>query len=155
MKQRKPLQRSGEIARTSPLRRTPLERTSRLNSSGPVKAKRRDTGPCEDIRETVRTRAKRKCEACGLSEGRMDIHHRRPRGMGGTSDPAANFPSNLVLLDRGCHSWFESHRAVALEMGWLVLQGHDPALVPLTLWSDRLVLLNDLGTYENCQEARE
>lgn len=144
--------RTGEIARTSPLRRTSLERASRLNSSGPTKAKRRDTGPTKAVRVLVRERARERCEACGHSG--MDIHHRRPRALGGSSDAATNLPANLVLLCRLCHSWFESHRTVALDLGWLVLQGHDPALVPLTLWSDRQVLLSDDGIYQDYQEAR-
>lgn len=153
IRRRQPLLRTGEIARASPLRtKTPLERMSRLRSSGPVKAKRRDTGPSRPVRLIVRQRAQDKCEAC-RSDG-TDIHHRRPRAMGGTTDPATNRPPNLVLLCRQCHRWFESHRTVALELGWLVLQGHDPALVPLTLWSDRQVLLDDLGTYQDYQEAR-
>lgn len=148
-----PMKRGG-FARTPP---TPLEYgvTPRPYSSGPTKARRRDTGPCEDVKDLIRKRAKYKCEACGLSEGRMDIHHRRPRGMGGTSDPAANLPSNLVLLDRDCHMWFESNRTKALGAGWLVLQGHDPSSVPLTLWSGREVLLSDDGRYVDYQDQQK
>jgi 5-methylcytosine-specific restriction enzyme A len=156
-----PMKRSG-FARTPP---TPLERsnTPGLRFSGltrhtpirrgPITPRRRDTGPGRDVKSLIRTRAKRRCEACGRSKGRMDVHHRRPRGMGGTVDPAANLPSNLVLLD--CHRWIESHRTVSLDLGWLVRQGHDPALVALTLWSDREVLLADDGRYVEYQDQQK
>ncbi len=66
--------------------------------------------------------------------------------MGGSSDPATNSPVNLVLLCRSCHRWVESHRLAARMAGWLVWQGHDPAVVVLWL-PDRRVLLTDTGAY--------
>lgn len=105
----------------------------------------RNTGPTAAVRALVRARARNMCEHCGGNG--QDIHHRRPRGMGGTKDPAANLPSNLVLLCRQCHVWFESHRSAALAAGWLVRQGHDPRLVAL-VWPNRLKrYLTDAGSY--------
>lgn len=60
-----------------------------------------------------------------------DIHHRTPRGMGGTRDPAINRMAALVLLCRTCHAWAESNRATAFEQGWLVPRGCNPELVPV------------------------
>ncbi|WP_374193334.1 HNH endonuclease signature motif containing protein [Mycolicibacterium sp. S2-37] len=64
------------------------------------------------------------CERCTM-EGH-EIHHRRPRGMGGSKDPLTNTAANGVLLCRSCHRWIELNRTAALEFGWLVRQGHDP-----------------------------
>lgn len=62
------------------------------------------------------------CLRC-LAPG-TNIHHRRARGMGGTSRAAINDPRNLVLLcgsgTTGCHGWIESNRAVAREQAWLL-----------------------------------
>lgn len=152
---RKPLMSTTELKRTSGLARTPLTRTTPLRSTGPTKAKRRDTGPCEAVRLLVRGRAGDRCEACGRRGELLDQHHRRPRGLGGSSDPATNRPANLVLLCRQCHRWVEAHRSVALDMGWLVLQGHDPASVPLLVFPDRLVLLTVDGRYVDYQDPQK
>ncbi len=73
-------------------------------------------------RATVLIRSGGCCERCGISLANVpaDVHHRRPRGMGGTRDPEIDAPENQVVLDRVCHTWIESHRAVATEQGWLV-----------------------------------
>lgn len=51
-------------------------------------------------------------------------HHRKPRGNGGTSDPAVGDISNCLILcgtgTTGCHGWVESNRAKAREQGYLV-----------------------------------
>lgn len=101
-------------------------------------------------RETVRLRADGHCERCGRSIANYpaDIHHRRPRSMGGTRRPEIHAPESLVVLCRDCHVWVESNRAQASEHGWLVLHRdpRDPAEVPVFVaggwWlvtADRLV----------------
>ena len=51
-------------------------------------------------------------------------HHRKPRGRGGTSNPAIGQASNCLILcgsgTSGCHGWVEKNRATALEYGLLV-----------------------------------
>lgn len=47
--------------------------------------------------------------------------------MGGTRDPLASHPSNIVLLCgsgvSGCHGWLEnSQRGEALALGWIIPQ---------------------------------
>ena len=86
------------------------------------------------------------------------IHHRRPRGMGGASDPAADHPSNGLLLcgtgTTGCHGWVEAHRAAAHADGYLVPQGHDPRSTPVRLPSGARVLLTPDGyLYEGTHTA--
>lgn len=77
-------------------------------------------------RRTVLARSAGLCERCArwLANIPADIHHRRPRGMGGTSKPEIHQPANLLALCRDCHRWVEENRALALEQGWLISQ-HD------------------------------
>jgi len=77
-------------------------------------------------RATVLIRSQGCCERCGRSLANIpaSVHHRRPRGMGGTRDPEIDAPENQVALCgsgvSGCHGWVESHREQAIEHGWLV-----------------------------------
>lgn len=99
------------------------------------------TGPSPTVRRLVVERDGG-CLRCGGEA--TNIHHRRPRGMGGTRDPAVNAPSNLVALcgsgTTGCHGWIESHRAQALADGWLVSRWGDPAKVPIFVRGERIWL---------------
>lgn len=105
------------------------------------------TGPNRTTRDLIRKRAGDCCELCGLWAVAAQIHHRRPRGMGGTSDPAANRPSNLVLFCAMCHQYVEAiERASAYRYGWLVPQGKDPDRHAFLLWGD-WVFLTDTGIY--------
>lgn len=109
----------------------------------------RRTGPSAKTRRLVFERASYRCERCGRGDGRFAIHHRRPRGMGGSKSPTTNSLSNLLLLcgsgTTGCHGLTESRRAEAIDLGYLVPQSQDPATVPVLL-RGRWVLLGD--TYQ-------
>lgn len=93
----------------------------------------RKTGPDAATRELVRWRDRDRCRRCGATT--WQIHHRKPRGMGGSRDPLINDPSNLVLLcgsgTTGCHGWVEQHRTEARRQGWLVSQHADPRYQPI------------------------
>jgi 5-methylcytosine-specific restriction endonuclease McrA len=88
------------------------------------------TGPDAPTRADVIVRDGYACRRC-RGGFRLSIHHRRPRGMGGTADPVTNDPDNLVLLCGDCHDWAESYREEALRTGWLLRQVDDPRLCPL------------------------
>ena len=115
-------------------------RTSRL-VAGTKRAggsRTRDTGPDAGTRALVVTRAGGRCERCGaVPFGIFSIHHRLPRRMGGTSDPAVNGAANLVYLcgsgTTGCHGEMESQRNVAYLAGLLLRSGQDPASEPVKL----------------------
>ena len=79
----------------------------------------------------------------GAREGEQ-IHHRKPRRMGGTTEQAINAPANLIWLCRNCHEWIESNRLHAVKMGWLVAANEEPKDVPL-LYLGRWTLLDDAG----------
>lgn len=64
----------------------------------------------------------------------MSVHHRTPRGMGGSKDPALQEPPNLLVIcgsgTTGCHGYVESHRAEAYQNGWLVKRGFLSSNIP-------------------------
>lgn len=89
------------------------------------------------------------------------VHHRRPRGSGGTSLTWVNLAGNLVLLCGSgvtlCHGWVESHRDIARRHGFLVaLNGRDIAsAVAIKHAVHGLVKLDDAGGYTPMKEVNE
>lgn len=155
------------LTRRSELRRTPMPpRKVRLNARAgrTIRRQKSNTGPTVSQRNLVAERANYCCELCGQSlyiqgDGwttAHSFHHRRPRGMGGTTRTDANSPANLLLVcgtgTTGCHGEIEKHRTLALSMGWLVRQDQDPATVPTVVENsgsptEPWVLLTDDGDY--------
>lgn len=91
------------------------------------------------VRKLVAARAREKCELCGrpLAGIPASIHHRKPRGMGGTKDPSISGVANALLLcgtgTTGCHGFVERNRRDAVMNGWLVPRhGPPPDEVPFT-----------------------
>jgi hypothetical protein len=87
-----------------------------------------------------------------VSRRRVSIHHRRPRGMGGTDRPDVHSLANLMLVcgtgTVGCHGFLESHRTIAEARGYLVAKEgprSNPADVPVTLPGGRRVYLDPLA----------
>lgn len=87
-----------------------------------------------------------------VARGRVSIHHRRPRGMGGTDRPDTHSLPNLMLLcgsgTIGCHGFIESHRTVALARGYLLPKEGPrsrPAHEPVVLPGGQRVLLDPYG----------
>jgi len=97
---------------------------------------RKRTGATDEVRQQIFLRANFSCERC--SETRFtfgtSIHHRKPRGMGGTKKQEINDPTNLIFLcgtgTTGCHGWIESNRKIAFEKGLLVRQTENPSDIP-------------------------
>jgi 5-methylcytosine-specific restriction protein A len=78
------------------------------------------------VHEQVVARENGMCAVCGLSlDGQGQIHHRQPRGMGG-SKKRRDTLANMVHVHASCHSMIESNRAAAYEYGWLVQRGANP-----------------------------
>lgn len=117
--------------------------------------------PWDHINSVLFTRSGGRCEGCGepFTPGRVEPsrQHRRPGKMGGRSaDPDHHSPANLLLLCggrlagvRGCHGYVESHRTWSYRHGYLVRENDDPATVPVTLWSGRVVLLDPYYGYRD------
>lgn len=105
---------------------------------------RRDTGPSRKVRALVMAREDKRCAACGISViGRpYSVQHRVARGMGGTSDPAANSPERLVLLcgsattPGSCHARCEARDPDMHARGFWLWSWEDPALIPVMLASE-------------------
>lgn len=96
-------------------------------------------------------RAQETCERCGQAgASTYSVHHRRPRGMGGTKRLETDAATNLVLLcgsgTTGCHGWVESHRWDAVLDGLIVPQHADPATTPVLLLRGWTMLTED-GCY--------
>lgn len=89
----------------------------------------RRTGPDQATRDAVYSRD-RGCIVGGCTDW-LQIHHRRPRGMGGTRREDSNGLAALVLVCEEHHAWIESNRETARDRGLLVTQHQTPADVPL------------------------
>ena len=104
-----------------------------------------------------------RCFRCGVSVHMKmrgidwSIHHRQPRGMGGTSR-RVTVACGVVLCGSGttgCHGYVESHRHEARERGLLVpLNGTlKPREVAAVRWDGLAVWLTDDGRAEPVGET--
>lgn len=105
------------------------------------------------------------CARCGNHVVHFDrgmawsIHHRRPRGSGGTSLAWVNEAANLIILcgsgTTGCHGWVENNRREARDLGYLVpLNGIQKAdEVSITHKTLGLVYLTDDGGWVPAMEG--
>lgn len=115
------------------------------------------TGPSKKTVEVVWTRDQGSCARCGRGLHRDDrgwswsVHHRAPRGAGGSKAVWINLPSNLILLcgsgTTGCHGRVEKDRAQAENLGFIVRRGvHIPTEIPVAHALYGVVFLTDRGT---------
>lgn len=100
----------------------------------------------------VLTRAFFACERCGSVQEPMSVHHRTPRGMGGSRKKEINQPQNLLLLcgtgTSGCHGWIESYREQAYLDGYLVKRGFKPEEIPVVTPKESRFVIKEDGTKE-------
>jgi 5-methylcytosine-specific restriction protein A len=97
----------------------------------------------EEVKEAIIRRSGGRCEICGVSAAQYHLHHRRPRGMGGSKQLESGSAANGILIHPHCHDKVESNRSAAIENGWLVRQGHDPAYTPLLRRGQWVTLTED------------
>lgn len=101
----------------------------------------RYTGFSPKVRDMVLERSGGSCECCrGPFDLYSALHHRRPRGAGGSRDPLVSSAANALALCGRCHAHAESHRDLARQQGLLVSQWADPAEVPVFLRGVLVVL---------------
>ena len=109
----------------------------------------RRTGPSKVQADMVAARAGGVCEAMFVDEcnGQAEqMHHRRPRGAGGTKRKDANSPANLVHICFPCHQAIEMYRLVARERGLLISQHSSVLVSHVPVWRRGVrVLLDDWG----------
>lgn len=141
------MKRGGPLQRYKPLRQTPLKRAG-------IHPRIVPTGPEAHTVDTVLERDCHSCAVCGrgiTGQRGVDwsIHHRRARGMGGTTAPDTNLPSNLLTVcgngTEGCHGLIESRRPEALDRGWLLRAGDVPSQRPVQHMLHGWVYLTDDG----------
>lgn len=100
----------------------------------------------EKTRALIKARADGRCEKCGIRiEYGGQIHHRRPRGMGGTRRKEASCPSNGLYVHLKCHGDIESNRKRAYYMGWLVGVGRQTESAEVRLWDGWFILTAEGG----------
>lgn len=110
-------------------------------------------------RATIMMRDQYACVVCGRTVINRpgSIHHRKPRGMGGTS-VSENDPSNLIILcgtgtsANGCHQRVENHRGWARKYGYICRMRYAPDMVPVRYWDGRYYWLNRDGSIEQRPE---
>lgn len=103
-------------------------------------------------RDLVLERAHHKCEICGSSVSNPNLHHRKPRGMGGTKNPDSRSPANALYLHFQCHAWVESNREKSYDLGYLVKQQEQSDKKPVLTYLGWVLLHHD-GTTTTLEEA--
>lgn len=137
--------------RRTPLKRTPMKRIRAKNQ--PTRKRQRDTGFPPAVKALIHERSGRRCEVRQACHGdtAVQIHHRRPRGAGGSSLAWVNQAANGLDVCSPCHTFIESAREYSEAHGWLVSMNKKlrPNEVPVLLThSPDPVLLSDDGTFE-------
>lgn len=112
---------------------------------------KRNTGFSAEVRGLIRDRAAGNCERCGdlnnVRDHGAQVHHRRPRGMGGTRRDSSNQAANGLLLCGMCHRVIENNRTQAFGLGQLVEQNSDPLTTPVLVRGVWSLLDNDGHSY--------
>jgi 5-methylcytosine-specific restriction protein A len=100
-------------------------------------------------RQLVMGRAFGCCERCLKATLCGHVHHRRPKGAGGSKAPDRHDVSNLVYLCTDCHRWAHGNPIDSKHFGFLVPRssGDSPLDVPITDRSGRTQYLDNLGQY--------
>jgi hypothetical protein len=107
-----------------------------------------------ESRPIVWARCGGRCEVSGqpITEQQFEAHHRRNKGMGGTSRPDAHAPWNLLALHPVVHNGgpqsVHGRRTWSEERGYLVEKHHAaPQHRPVLLYGRRWVLLREGAFY--------
>jgi 5-methylcytosine-specific restriction protein A len=97
----------------------------------------------------VQGRAFGRCERCLQATLCGHLHHRRPKGLGGSKALDRHDVSNLVYLCPDCHSWAHGHPNEARWTGWLVPRslGVAPIDEPITDLTGQTRYLDNEGQY--------
>ncbi|WP_433568107.1 hypothetical protein ACQP1O_42905 (plasmid) [Nocardia sp. CA-151230] len=129
------------------IQRNPLNLAKDAIRYRPRSKKSKPQGFPASARRLIAARSGGICEIADCPEAAVHMHHRRPRGLGGTSVPWVNRAANGLHICLEHHAFIESHRTLALVQGWLISQHmveKQAADVPV-LRRGRSVLLSDDG----------
>lgn len=121
--------------------------------SGSRKRRAKHTGPNVGTVQLLQARSGGQCEFVECQRPAVHTHHRKPRRLGGSTDPAINLPPNLVRLCAHHHQWVESNRLEALAMGLLLHANDVPSETPVLL-GHGLLFLTVTGGYADAPSER-
>lgn len=143
------MERHVRLVTRTPLARTPLSRVTPLRQQAPAEVivitgggqvvpLRKPSRPKDTIPPRVRAAVARRDMGMCVYTGKPaeHVHHRRLRGMGGTSDPHAHCPCNLISLASGAHEWAHANRREAEAEGLIIPAATPkPWLIPVLVHS--------------------
>lgn len=132
------------MLRSSPLRRTPITRATKIKRSRPKPAV-----PAE-VRQLLVARSQGFCEARlhGCLGAGTDTHHRITQKAGGRKGEAAgrhNQLANCLDVCRVCHSWITDRPAEAYDLGLSLREWQVPVVEPVAYMDTGWVLLDNSG----------
>lgn len=125
------------------IRRAPLNRARE-------RVTKRSTGFPPKVRALVADRAAGVCEKCGCAVA-TQLHHRRPKAIGGSRLADTNSSENAIACCEPCHSEIHAKPDWSKVHGWLVRQGQSPAAIPVLLHHGWAVL-DDAGRFHHLPE---
>ena len=108
----------------------------------------------QKCREITFARADGACEVRieGICQGRArEFQHRLPTGRGGLWVPSNGLAVCGHGNTDGCHGYIHQNPTIAVDNGWTVETGVDPALKPVLVWMwghlNAFALLDDDGDF--------
>jgi hypothetical protein len=147
------MKRTGDWKRRVPLTsKTPLVgsspsmRSSRLTRTVMAKKAPKVTPEERAARKTVKARSQNVCEIHGDHPG-TDMHHRLNRSQSGQWSP-----DNLLHLCHAVHMEITVSPKRAMEQGWTVRSGRNPANVPCWLAGMGFVFLTPEGDITDIED---
>lgn len=132
------LVRSGEL---------PIAQAARIIGCNPNYLGRRIW---QETRKDVLVRDEDVCVRCGAAVAE-EVHHRRARGSGGTSDPLTSFGmANLISLCSPCHEHVTNHPEESYPLGLMCRRGTDFADHPVQDARRGWIRLDNAGGVTSC-----
>lgn len=108
----------------------------------------RNTDPSWTTIQKVRERDEYACVLCFVNDA-LQTHHRRLRGIGGSTWRGINLPSNLITVCPSCHAYIHANPKWSKQEGLIVSHFSDPAAIPLRVLRHGWLKLTENGKTEH------
>lgn len=128
---------------------TPAQRATRMTRKATTAKRAKVTPEERNGRKVAKARSEGICEIHG-NHPASDIHHRQNRSQGGSWAP-----SNLLHICHAVHMALTVQPQRAMEQGWTVRSGRNPADVPLWLAGRGFAFLDDNGGVTEAPEEED